>query len=274
MPADRALVAKPPADPIQDLPKARPVPPASGLARVMINSALSSMSAALVVMGAHALEKRGQLTSSSNWLPRDVALFVASIVIFLLVEMALHRWVLRPIAQRRYRRQTALMRAARGPALRRWLDLSPQQDVADTDLWRWVDYRAAGLTDPIAEDWTAHGYHPGIAAAAVQAGATREEVYRLAAALLRAGAYEGLDRDALNDLIGWHFDTFDTSPWYPVLGRWLALPLPLVEERARAIVDEAALAPALEPVRYWESTARRVEGLLYTLEQEARAASS
>ena len=36
----------------------------------------------------------------------------------------------------------------------------------------------------------------------------------------------------------------------------------------------AALAPALEPVRYWKSTARRVEGLLYTLEQEARAGSS
>lgn len=69
-----------------------------------------------------------------------------------------------------------------------------RQDVTDADLRRWVDYLAAGLTNPVAEAWRAQGY-PGIAAAAVAAGATRAEVYQLApAAILRAGDPDGQTR--------------------------------------------------------------------------------
>lgn len=82
--------------------------------------------------------------------------------------------------------------------------------------------RQGRLTADVAEEWSGYGYAPGVASAAVCAGVNRCDVDQLTAVMARTGAYDGTDRNVLNELIGWHTD-FDGAGVhdYPVLERWL-----------------------------------------------------
>jgi len=166
---------------------------------------------------------------------------------------ALGKWVWGPRERRaeaeRVERLDRL-RAEKGASLSRWMGIPAGRPLTNSDVWVWGDYTASGVTDSIAEEWYAHGYHPGVAAAALQADVDRAEVDELAAVMARVGAHDGRDRGALNDLIGWHMDIGVADvDHYAVLGRWLALPLPLVEERARQVIRSTgtrAANPALD----------------------------
>ena len=159
------------------------------------------------------------------------------------------------------------LRAEKGASLSRWMDIPADRPLTISDVWVWRDYSASGVTDSIAEEWSERGYHPGVAAAAVQAGVDRAEVDELAAVMARVGAYDGRDRGALNDLIGWHMD-IGVADHDAVLGRWLALPSPLVEERARRVmadqVEEDTMSePGAGRRQGWARGAQEVGLLLY-----------
>ena len=195
---------------------------------------------------------------------------------------ALGKWVWGPRERRaeaeRVERLDRL-RAEKGASLSRWMGIPAGRPLTNSDVWVWRDYTASGVTDSIAEEWSGHGYHPGVAAAALQADVDRAEVDELAAVMARVGAHDGRDRGALNDLIGWHMDIGVADvDHYAVLGRWLTLPLPLVEERARQVMadqvhGDTSSEPGAGRRHGWVKGAHEVGRLLYALEHESAAAA-
>ncbi len=140
-------------------------------------------------------------------------------------------------------REAARLAAARQeltPRLQRWMGEPDGTSLTRLEVLAWVTYQRLGVTDEIAQRWSERGYGPGIAAAALVDLATVDQVDELAKIFWDAGAWDGHDRLALTDLIGWHLDVDgDIGHPYPVLGRWLALPPTLVYERVRETVDRA-----------------------------------
>ena len=241
-----------------------------GINRVVLAFMYGGLLAALGVM------VFDRLFHLDSW-PAYLASGLASLALSVLMVAAV-QWVAEragtPRSERRHIEAVAALRTAIEPALRRWLNRPAGQPVTDSELCDLVDYRRAGLTDAIADEWAAAGYPPGVAAAALKAGASRARVDELTAVMVRVGAYDGYDRAALNRLIGWHIDIFD-GPWahqYPVLGRWLKLPLSEVERHAQVVADGALRVQAERPNALpFSRPATMVEQVLYTLEEEHRS---
>ncbi len=148
--------------------------------------------------------------------------------------------VLAPLDRRSERRRQLRLdhvRTERAASLRHWMNLPADHELDDVELEAWLAYGKVGLPADVAEEWFGYGYPPGVAAAAVCAGANRCDVDKLAAVMAKVGAYDGSDRNSLNELIGWHTD-FDGAGVHdhPVLERWLPFPLPVIEQRVAGVV--------------------------------------
>jgi len=247
-----------------------------GLEHAVITFALSVVMILTAVVINDLISGRGSLV----YLHAAVVLGMSAAAAALIA--ALGKWVWGPRERRaeaeRVERLDRL-RAEKGASLSRWMGIPAGRPLTNSDVWVWRDYTASGVTDSIAEEWYAHGYHPGVAAAALQADVDRAEVDELAAVMARVGAHDGRDRGALNDLIGWHMHIGVADvDHYAVLGRWLALPLPLVEERARQVMadqvhGDTSSEPGAGRRHGWAKGAHEVGRLLYVLERESAAAA-
>lgn len=166
-------------------------------------------------------------------------------------------WAVEVIAARRLRRVEWRM----GPMLREWLNV---EDLDEDELRQWRQCERRGVTVGEARRWANLGLpYPLLVAAP---GLTVEDgsVRALARVMEAAGVWDGHDRRELVDLIGFHVDI--PGGTYPVLGRWLALPLETVRDRvstavARADIDEAVIVPDHRPA--WAA-----RSVLYRLEDE------
>ncbi len=122
------------------------------------------------------------------------------------------------------------------PRLQRWMGEPDDTSLTHLEVSAWDTYQRLGVTDEVAQCWSDRGYGPGIASAALVDRVTVDQVDELARVFWDAGAWNGRDRLALNDVIGWHLEVEgDVGHLYPVLGRWLALPAPLIHERVRRV---------------------------------------
>lgn len=83
--------------------------------------------------------------------------------------------------------------------------------------------------------------------------------------MAECGAWDGIDRRRLNDIIGWHIDI--VGPQYPVLHRWLAFSLPLIAERVATAVEQAPLT--WRSARPEHKATLAAEHALYEMEQKA-----
>ncbi len=150
-----------------------------------------------------------------------------------------------------------------GPALREWLNV---EHLTDDDLQWWCECEDNGVTTEQAQRWAEQSLPYPLLVAAPRLDVEDRSVRALAALMQDAGAWDGIDRRELVELIGFHFELAAGGGYYPVLDRWLALPSETVRERVAAAVMRADIdqAPCAPEYRVTAAT----QAVLYDLERE------
>lgn len=149
-----------------------------------------------------------------------------------------------------------------GPVLGEWLN---KERVDDAELKWWRKCERSGVSVQLAREWANDGTPYPLLVASPGLAVERRSVRALAAVMRDVGAWDGHDRRALVDLIGFHVD-FPAGGHFPVLGRWLAFPpetvrMQVVDAIARADVDHAFIVAQYRVMAAAEAT-------LYDLEEQ------
>lgn len=165
------------------------------------------------------------------------------------------------VAAARRRRLDASM----GPLLRNWLGLEIGAELHDEEFRWWRRCVRRGITAREVQRWSDRGMPYPLLVAAPGTDLQLGPVLALANVMRSAGAWDGLDRRALTDLIGYHVEIMAGSA-YPVLDRWLTLPLPQVRDQVATAVSRADLDLPYARVEARASLA--AERVLYDLEAE------
>lgn len=150
-----------------------------------------------------------------------------------------------------------------GPILCEWMS---KERVDDAELKWWRKCERSGVSVQLAREWANDGMPYPLLVASPGLTVDRRSVHALATVMREAGAWDGHDRRALVDLVGFHVD-FPVGGHFPVLGRWLAFPLATVRERVGDAVMRADLDQHYIVPKHRASAA--AEATLYDLEQEA-----
>jgi hypothetical protein len=186
----------------------------------------------------------------------------------LVIGLGVASWVVGVVAGRASERVAAQRigeaRTVWEPPLRRWLALDEQAVLTDDQVEAWLRYQRMGVRKAVAERWSAAGYSPGIAAAAMGRRITIGQVDELARMMRTEGVWDGEDRDELTRIIAWHVEPGGPSAvHYPVLARWLQVPTGQLQEAIRGTVATAAQRWPGVPEKHQVRVA--VEGLLHDL---------
>lgn len=149
-----------------------------------------------------------------------------------------------------------------GPILREWMG---KERADDSELKWWRKCERSGVSVQLAREWANDGMPYPLLVASPGLAVERRSVHALAAVMREVGAWDGHDRRALVDLIGFHVD-FPLGAHFPVLGRWLAFPLKIVRMQvadavARADLDHSFIVPEYRVTAAAEAT-------LYDLERQ------
>ena len=188
-----------------------------------------------------------------------VALIVGGIMIFLVAEA-----VALIVASRFKERTIAREREEWADDLRVWLGGEPPEDW---HVLNWREARRRGLTVEAATRWAEAGFTPAVASAAARDNISIEQAERLADLMYSLGVCEPGNRRALEDVIGWHTE-LPSGATYPVLGRWLAFPLPAIRAKVgEQLVDSSHSWLAISPQHPAMMAAERA---LWAMEEEAR----